>query len=601
MVTGPRDIKALSDFYKKAEKDLVQIIKEQEAKGSLATYRKDILKGVRQELKVIDDYADYWSNNAIPKAAQTGLEMTFSEFRKANIDVRKLSVNDRTVRTLTESFLENMQTASQYVGRRISDQIREAGLEAITHKVATGSTVREAKKLLLEKLDQKGITAIRDSRGREIKMDVYAKMVARTTTREATNRSAIDAVLNVGEDLVQCTTLNTTCPVCSVYQGRVYSISGNNKDYPPLEIVPGFKDGYSTIHPNCGHNMVPYFPRYDDEAEETKKFSNRPFEPDKKAEKKVKSYADVQKKNAERAKDRKEWEQLKKEMGGNQVPTFSAFRSMKKANSQKYLELLAKQAALKDKLKQAALKASPRAKITLDKFKSRTGVPQAYVDQLMKKLDDAPEDCRKFFARYEDRIVLNDIDWRYTPQYRVAFRDINYNLAEDAVDTAVHKANETIMHETAHLFDGARQAESKGILPVWSKSGNGELDRLIKEEANDYIMGKRNALGAATGGKVTPQKLKYEVYMELSNGGQGDIAYSSVSDIMQQATHDGYSGAFGHKPGYWKTHDPSVEAFAEFYAATVVTKEELPVIMKYFPKSYDYFLEIMKGAGSVYP
>jgi hypothetical protein len=45
-----------------------------------------------------------------------------------------------------------------------------------------------------------------------------------------------------------------------------------------LTDVPGFSEGYESIHPNCVHRLTPYVPEGDDNVEGTKKFSNRPFE-----------------------------------------------------------------------------------------------------------------------------------------------------------------------------------------------------------------------------------------------------------------------------------------------------------------------------------
>lgn len=334
------EIYALQYFFSKSKSRLEQMIVDMEAKGNVTDYRKAILAQVNKELDILNEYADAWFGQYVPIAAKTGLQMAFDEFRKAKISAKDITINTDVIFTLEQSAELKLRTASAIVGRKARDEIRKTTIEITALKAATGSTVKESKRMLRDRLLNEGILNVPDKNGRDIPLEVYSTMVARTTIREATNRAAIDAVIDVDGDLVRCSQHFTTCPVCAVYEDRVYSISGESAEYPPLNQVPGFKDGFSTIHPNCGHVFVPYFPDYDDDAEETKKRSNRPFELDKDGEKKVDRYFKAQNKNADRNEDRKAYEKLMAKLPPDKKVTFSAFRAMKKANSKKYQELL---------------------------------------------------------------------------------------------------------------------------------------------------------------------------------------------------------------------------------------------------------------------
>jgi len=328
------EVEALIKRYEEAQINLVNIIATQEARGNLTTYRKSILAGINQELKLLNEYSAKWANDNIPKAYETGAEETYAAFRAKNIAVGKVALNEKVVNKLVNNTIGQLKDATDFVGRRIDDDIRKAGLEAIANKTATGSTVKEAKANLINRLTDKGITAIRDKRGREINLDAYASTVARTTTAEATNKAAIQTVEDLGYDLVKITQHFSSCPVCAVYEGRVYSVSGKSKDYPPLD--EAFKGGYSTIHPNCTHRAVPYFPQYDDNAEELKKASNKPFNVDNRSKASIEAYNRQQAIKTARRNDRNEWEQAKLAAPNETPRTFSGFRSMKKADGDKY-------------------------------------------------------------------------------------------------------------------------------------------------------------------------------------------------------------------------------------------------------------------------
>jgi hypothetical protein len=244
------------------------------------------------------------------------------------------------VDNLVANVIGQLSDANDFVGRRIADEIRQAGLEAIADKVTTGSTVKQAKANLIRKLTDKGVAAIRDKNGREIQLDSYAEMVARTTTREASNRGSIDAVTDLGYDLVKISQHHTTCEICAVYEGRVYSISGKSPDYPALDNA--FKDGYSTLHPNCAHVAVPYFPEFDDNAEQVKKDSNKPFTLDPKKQHEVDAYNADQKVKADRRKDRNEWQSALLAAPNDTPKTFSGYRAVKRAGNERYKAIKAK-------------------------------------------------------------------------------------------------------------------------------------------------------------------------------------------------------------------------------------------------------------------
>jgi len=133
----------------------------------------------------------------------------------------------------------------------VRDEWRKASLEVVTEKISAGKTVPEAKKRLQHMIADRGLGAFRDSMGRTWRLAAYAEMVARTTTTEATNLGIVNQLRAMGRDLTQMTAHDGPCEICAPYEGRIYSISGETKDYPALNTVPGIRDGYWTLHPTA--------------------------------------------------------------------------------------------------------------------------------------------------------------------------------------------------------------------------------------------------------------------------------------------------------------------------------------------------------------
>jgi hypothetical protein len=157
------------------------------------------------------------------------------------------------------------------------------------------------------------------------------------TTREATNTATMNQLEYNGYDLVKMSSHATTCAVCAVYQGRVYSISGNTPFYPKLSIA--FSGGHANIHPNCRHVVVPYIVALADDAEGDKAFSNRPFNIDNRSKAAIERYNNDQAEKRKIRADRQQWERYKLALGADAPKTLSGFRRMKAAGSERYINL----------------------------------------------------------------------------------------------------------------------------------------------------------------------------------------------------------------------------------------------------------------------
>ena len=325
----PPEITLLIETYQRAQIKLIDIIANTEAKRNSTVYRNKILTSVNAELKTLDKFAAEWVAKEIPISYKGGINEAYQAYRKANIDVAKVAVSQKVLKNLVDNATGQLLDANNFIGRRISDDLRKVGLEAIAQKVSMGDTVKMAKANLLQRMTDKGITTIRDKAGREIKLDAYASLVARTSTREATNTGTLQANEDIGNDLVQISQHFSSCPICSVYEGRVYSISGKDKRYPKLD--EAFSGGYSAIHPNCTHNVTSYFEEFDDKADELRKESNKPFEIDPKNKASLDAYNKDQKIKADRRADRNSWEKAKLEDPENTAKTFSGYRSQQRS------------------------------------------------------------------------------------------------------------------------------------------------------------------------------------------------------------------------------------------------------------------------------
>lgn len=339
----PDDVQRLIAAYQEAQQQLIKIISEKAARGNVTVYQKELLRQVMQMLTELDKEAYKWCNDVIPEYYKQGADEAVAGLEKLNqeIDDEKTShftqLHKEAILQLVRNTYLKLNSANGFVGRQIRDAVRKAGLDAVTQKIATGQTVKECKKNLMQALIDKGINGIKDKRGRNISLSAYAETVARSTTREATNTATTQQLTDLGYDLVQMSSHLTSCPLCVCYQGRVYSISGKSSEYPPLDAA--YSGDYANIHPNCRHVLTPYIPKLDDNAEQLREFSNRSFDVDKVSKKEIDIYNGIQKHETQLRNDREQYQRYKLAFGKDAPKSFAGFRRMKNSNSGKYQEL----------------------------------------------------------------------------------------------------------------------------------------------------------------------------------------------------------------------------------------------------------------------
>ena len=174
----------------------------------------------------------------------------------------------RAVEILVDNLLgqvdEMAETAYQatasklfLVGRLESDPFRETVIEKAAESLAEGRGSLSKTEEIIRAVQEQGITAFVDKAGHEWSLSSYGNMAVRTTVRQA----QVASILTEDDhDLYKIISIGTTCPVCAVYEGRVYSKSGTSPFYPPLSDAFGkidpagandLSNSFLNIHPNC--------------------------------------------------------------------------------------------------------------------------------------------------------------------------------------------------------------------------------------------------------------------------------------------------------------------------------------------------------------
>ncbi len=90
--------------------------------------------------------------------------------------------------------------------------------------------------------------------GRHYRIDKLTQLTTQVNIAQTQREAVIRKAKKTGNDLVQVTGPKLTKDFCGRLVGRVFSVSGKSKTYPPLRNLP---NGGPPFHPHCRHGIKP--------------------------------------------------------------------------------------------------------------------------------------------------------------------------------------------------------------------------------------------------------------------------------------------------------------------------------------------------------
>lgn len=234
------------------------------------------------------------------------------------------------------------------LGRPEADPFRTAGLAWTARMEARGAGAYKMLPGFVEALRRDGVTCFVDRAGRRWNLHSYGAMVLRTTSRQAANLAVLTA--DPAQDLYQISSHGTGCALCAPYEGRVYSKSGTDPDFPPLAAAFGKVDAsgpdtlantWLNIHPNCLHVLIPWTDagRTPEEIQAIKDFSSpekNPFDRDPRTQKQIEAYRRKEQARRRWLNDYRQWERYRVTLGDKCPRSFQTFLRHKRAGDEKY-------------------------------------------------------------------------------------------------------------------------------------------------------------------------------------------------------------------------------------------------------------------------
>ena len=360
-----KELQKLISIFLKAETDIINEIGRLRSQGLTDYSVVAALERVQAILRQMENDSWEWAPKAIekmfyvrvPEARRIEGE-TVEKHRTDYLNASVLSgeqhaIVDQLVASLMGEITDATITAlatvqSALIGRVEPDVYRRIGLEQVALQQATGRGTYKMLPGFVEQLRREGITAFVDKAGRNWSLHTYCAMVSRTTSRQAEVLAVLTA--DPEQDLYRISSHGTTCGICAPYEGRVYSKSGTNPDYPPLAAAFGKQDPagpdilantWLNMHPGCLHSILPYTTvgRSEEEIQKIKDFSNpakNPFSVDPRTEKQIKAYRAKEAARRRWLESYRAWQRYRMTVGDPIPKTFATWQKHKAADDAKY-------------------------------------------------------------------------------------------------------------------------------------------------------------------------------------------------------------------------------------------------------------------------
>lgn len=348
-------------LFLKAETDIINELGRLRSLGYVDYHAEAALERVQKTLKRLS--ANCW--DYVPKMVEWEFYVKHPEARRINEPISKhlegyknakmTGLETKVEEILVRQLMLEVDSSLNYtkknlesiiLGRKKGDTLRSVSLKTALKQEAEGRLTDPVKDFL-NNLAMVGVTSFVDKMGRDWRLSSYGAMVLRTTTAQAQNLAIL---MKSDGDLFQISTIGSLCPICAPLEGRVYSKSGTDSDFPPLAWAYGKidEDGKDTlenswlnIHPNCLHSLIPFNKDRVSEIEynRLKHFSSyvdNPITLDPRSDEQIQEYKAKVRARAKFDNDYRQWERYRERIPDIAPKSFSTFMKHKSKNDEKY-------------------------------------------------------------------------------------------------------------------------------------------------------------------------------------------------------------------------------------------------------------------------
>jgi hypothetical protein len=192
----------------------------------------DLRAAVETVAEALQQDTDGAVRRALVTAYNRGRQAAVAEVGALDIGrqlaAREVLPNAPAVDRLAASLAQDTRPLYVRITRSVLDAFR-----SIVGRVSGGvllgaSTRRQASQRALDQFAQRGITGFVDKAGRVWNLASYAEMAVRSVTARAAVEGHVDALVEIGQQLVIVSDAPLECPLCAPWEGEILAINGQS-------------------------------------------------------------------------------------------------------------------------------------------------------------------------------------------------------------------------------------------------------------------------------------------------------------------------------------------------------------------------------------
>ncbi len=222
------------------------------------------------------------------------------------------------------------------IGKREAERV----YQNVSRSVSKDNGMANAQRWLIDDVMRNGITAFVDKGGKRWSMGSYCNMSVQSMQRQSDNAGGL--LDDPEHDLYIVVKNNSGCPICSRYEGKIYSRSGTDKRFPPLSSIFGkinengsddLSNTYLSIHPNCKHVIKKWYGNPDKHLTQTEETV------DKRTKEQIRIYKEHERLKAKEVASEKCYREMMPYIPPKELGTWLSFHKHFMENDEKYREL----------------------------------------------------------------------------------------------------------------------------------------------------------------------------------------------------------------------------------------------------------------------
>lgn len=245
-------------------------------------------------------------------------------------------VHLEAIAEITDNTMLDLKAAIRTAQRNANSSI-ETALKAVKSDLQGGIVKGNPREIITQRVAEsftkEGMTSFITIDNRQLPLDFYSEVVARTNLKKANIDGALSRYKENGIQYVTVAGGTPTCHECAAYRGIVFSLVEGDPDFPylPPNTFP--------LHPNCNCSLEPYVITYKTQKEiDAAKNKASTFNPDKdtRSKSQKEAYERQQSFNRQANAEKKQFMEWNATLGAENYKTLGAFRRAKRSNSLRF-------------------------------------------------------------------------------------------------------------------------------------------------------------------------------------------------------------------------------------------------------------------------